>query len=172
MSKAFLSAEDRGDCEHWRLQRYLHTISQYTLMTSEEEAILVRRLRSGERAALDPLINANLHHVVVIAKTYLHRGLGCMDLLAEGTTGLIKAARYYDACGGFRFKTYATWWIARSIEEALDAESAAANRLGCASVRDDTETEADRCVPDDPTMHGRQVKKFPRATRFPSAESR
>lgn len=170
MSTAFSSADDQEAREHGQLQCYLQAISRYKPLTSEEEAALVQRLRFGEREALDPLVNANLHHVVVIARTYLHRGLGSLDLIAEGTTGLIKAARCFDAGGGFRFMTCAKWWIARSIEEALDAQATAAHRSASASVRGDAEAAADRHAPDEPPAHGRLVRKSPRAPDSPRAE--
>ena len=105
------------------LEKYLSDISKEALITIEEETRLARRIREGDQAALDKLTKANLRFVVSVAKQYQNQGLPLIDLINEGNLGLIKAARKFDETRGFKFISYAVWWIRQSILEALSEKS-------------------------------------------------
>lgn len=104
-------------------QLYLNDIGHEPLLTAAEESALARRVREGDFAARQSMIEHNLRLVIKIAKHYLHRGLTLMDLVEEGNLGLIHALEKFDPERGFRFSTYATWWIRQNIERAIMNQS-------------------------------------------------
>lgn len=104
-------------------QLYLNDIGREPLLTAAEEFALTRRVREGDFDARQSMIEHNLRLVVKIAKHYLHRGLTFMDLVEEGNLGLIHALEKFDPERGFRFSTYATWWIRQNIERAIMNQS-------------------------------------------------
>ncbi len=110
------------------LDKYLHEIAKVELISAEEEVDLARRIRNGDEKALDLLIKANLRFVVSVSKQYQNQGLSLPDLINEGNLGLIKAAQRFDETRGFKFISYAVWWIRQSILQAL-AEQARIVRL-------------------------------------------
>lgn len=105
------------------LDKYLQEISREELITVDEEVDLAQRIRQGDQAALERLVKANLRFVVSVAKQYQNQGLSLPDLINEGNLGLIKAAEKFDETRGFKFISYAVWWIRQSILQALAEQS-------------------------------------------------
>lgn len=105
------------------LEKYLHDIGKEELITPEEEVDLARRIKKGDQEALEKLTKANLRFVVSVAKQYQHQGLSLPDLINEGNLGLIKAAQKFDETKGFKFISYAVWWIRQCILQALAEQS-------------------------------------------------
>jgi RNA polymerase primary sigma factor len=110
------------------LDKYLNEISKLKMITADEEVVLAKRIQDGDEKALEKLVYANLRFVVSVAKQYQNQGLTLPDLINEGNLGLVKAAKRFDYTRGFKFISYAVWWIRQSILQAL-AEQARIIRL-------------------------------------------
>lgn len=109
--------------ESQSLDKYFNEIGKVTLLTAEEEVELARKIKEGDPEALEKLTKANLRFVVSVAKQYQNQGLSLGDLINEGNLGLIKAARRFDETRGFKFISYAVWWIRQAIMQALAEQS-------------------------------------------------
>ena len=120
--KQFTNREDTS------LDKYLHEIGKVELINAEEEVDLAQRMHNGDLNARDSLIKANLRFVVSVSKQYQNKGMSLPDMINEGNLGLIKAAERFDETRGFKFISYAVWWIRQSIQQAL-AEKARIVRL-------------------------------------------
>ncbi|MEX0811133.1 MAG: RNA polymerase sigma factor RpoD/SigA [Chitinophagales bacterium] len=117
------------------LDRYLQEIAKVNLLTAEEEVELAQKIKKGDNAALEKLVKSNLRFVVSVAKQYQNQGLALSDLVNEGNLGLIKAAERFDETKGFKFISYAVWWIRQSIMQSLVEHSRIirlpVNKVGC-----------------------------------------
>ena len=105
------------------LRLFLDEIGQYPLLTAEQEVELAKRVEKGDKAAKDQMVNANLRLVVHIAKRYQNQGITLLDLIQEGIFGLIRAVEKFDWRKGFKFSTYATWWIRQALQRALQKQA-------------------------------------------------
>lgn len=105
------------------IESYLTAISKEHMVSPEEEVELAQRIHKGDQVALDKLVRANLRFVVSVAKLYQNQGLSLSDLISEGNVGLVKAAEKFDETRGFKFISYAVWWIRQSIMQALSEQS-------------------------------------------------
>lgn len=105
------------------LYQFLQDISKEELITPEEEVILAQKIKNGDQVALDKLVKSNLRFVVSVAKQYQNQGLSLQDLINEGNIGLIKAAQRFDETRGFKFISFAVWWIRQSILQAIADKS-------------------------------------------------
>jgi RNA polymerase primary sigma factor len=125
--------------ENASLEKYLSEIGRLDMITAEEEVRLARMIKEGDQFALDRLTKANLRFVVSVAKQYQNQGLSLPDLINEGNLGLIKAARRFDETRGFKFISYAVWWIRQSILQAIAEQSRIVrlplNQVGSLSIK-------------------------------------
>src|SRR5690554_2212588 len=139
------------------LDRYLQDISKIGLITAEEEVKLARKIKNGCPVALDKLASANLRFVVSVAKQYQNQGLSLPDLINEGNLGLIKAAQRFDETRGFKFISYAVWWIRQSILQAIAEQSRIVrlplNQIGSINKVRRTFTELEQKFEREPLEH-------------------
>jgi RNA polymerase primary sigma factor len=105
------------------LDKYLQEIGKIDLITADEEVRLAQRIKEGDQGALDKMVKANLRFVVSVAKQYQNQGLSLGDLINEGNVGLVKAAMRFDETRGFKFISYAVWWIRQCIMQAIAEQS-------------------------------------------------
>jgi RNA polymerase primary sigma factor len=137
------------------LDKYLSEIAKVSLITAEEEAELARRIRKGDTAALDKLVKANLRFVVSVAKQYQNGTLTLSDLINEGNLGLIKAAGRFDETRGFKFISYAVWWIRQTIMQAMAEQSRMVrlplNRVGSLNKISKTMSDLEQLYQREPT---------------------
>ena len=117
INKQFTNRENKS------LDKYLNEISKVEMITPSEEVELAKRIKDGDQVALEKLVNSNLRFVVSVAKQYQNQGLTLGDLINEGNLGLIKAAQRFDETRGFKFISYAVWWIRQSILQSLADQS-------------------------------------------------
>ncbi|MGQ0720405.1 MAG: sigma-70 family RNA polymerase sigma factor [Candidatus Eiseniibacteriota bacterium] len=150
------SALTRTESDDLSLEIYLKEIRRTELLTPGGEVELAKRIRSGDRSALDELVQANLRFVVSVARQYSGRGLPLADLINEGNMGLIKAAERFDETRGFRFISYAIWWIRQAILQALSEQTRVVripvNRAGKASRIDRTAQMLGQSLGREPTI--------------------
>lgn len=138
------------------LEKYFQEISKVSMIQADEEAVLAKRIREGDEMALVKLTKANLRFVVSVAKQYQNRGLSLNDLINEGNVGLIKAGKRFDETRGFKFISYAVWWIRQSIIQAL-AEHSRMVRLPFNRVAD--LNKASRTISDLEQQHHRDPSR-------------
>src|SRR5207248_268356 len=123
-----VTREDEPEVATDSLQLFLRNIGRISLLTAAREVELAKRIERGDQRAKKEMVEANLRLVVSIAKRYRNQGLPFLDLIQEGTIGLVRAAEKFDHRRGFKFSTYATWWIRQAVSRAL-ADKARTIRL-------------------------------------------
>ncbi|HZY36639.1 MAG TPA: RNA polymerase sigma factor RpoD/SigA [Mucilaginibacter sp.] len=137
------------------LQQYLSDVAKIPMVTAEEEVILTQKIKQGDQAALERLTSANLRFVVSVAKQYESSGLTLGDLINEGNLGLIKAAKRFDETKGFKFISYAVWWIRQSILQAINDHARIvrlpANKVGDLSKISKTSSQLEQHLERAPT---------------------
>lgn len=116
-------AKNKDNRAQQTLDQYFKEIGEVSLLTAQEEIDLTKRIKKNDHKAMEQLVQANLRFVVSVAKEYQHQGLSLSDLISEGNIGLIKAAKRFDETRGFKFISYAVWWIRQSILQALAEHS-------------------------------------------------
>lgn len=138
------------------LDKYLADIAREDMVTPEEEVMLAQRIKAGDEIALERLVRANLRFVVSVAKQYQNQGLSLPDLINEGNVGLIKAAQRFDETKGFKFISYAVWWIRQSILQAVAEQSRMVrlplNQVGALSKIKKTSTRLEQLYHRQPTI--------------------
>lgn len=138
------------------LDKYLHEIGKVELISPEEEVSLAKKIRNGDEKALDKLIKSNLRFVVSVSKQYQNQGLSLPDLINEGNVGLIKAAQRFDETRGFKFISYAVWWIRQSILQALAEQSRIVrlplNKIGSINKINKTFSELEQLFEREPSV--------------------
>jgi RNA polymerase primary sigma factor len=138
------------------LDKYLHEIGKVELLSAEKEVELAKRIKKDDREALEQLIKANLRFVVSVSKQYQNQGLSLSDLINEGNLGLIKAAERFDETRGFKFISYAVWWIRQSILQALAEQSRIVrlplNKIGSINKINKTFNKLEQEYQRDPTI--------------------
>jgi RNA polymerase primary sigma factor len=141
--------------ESQSLDKYLQEIGKVDLLTADEEVVLAKLIKSGDKVALEKLTKANLRFVVSVAKQYQNQGLSLSDLINEGNLGLIKSAQRFDETRGFKFISYAVWWIRQSILQALAEQSRIVrlplNRVGSLNKISRTFSELEQKYEREPT---------------------
>ncbi len=139
------------------LDKYLHEIGKVDLLTADEEVNLARKLKEGDEDAMAKLVKANLRFVVSVAKQYQNQGLSLPDLINEGNVGLIKAAQRFDETRGFKFISYAVWWIRQSILQALAEQARIVklplNKIGSINKVNRALTELEQKFEREPTIN-------------------
>lgn len=144
------------------LDKYLSEIAKIDLITAEQEVQLAKRIREGDQMALEKMVNANLRFVVSVAKQYQNHGLTLSDLINEGNLGLIKAASRFDETRGFKFISYAVWWIRQTILQALAEQSRIVrlplNRVGSLNKINQAFSELEQVHQREPTAEELAVK--------------
>ncbi|RMF61858.1 MAG: RNA polymerase sigma factor RpoD/SigA [Calditrichaeota bacterium] len=139
------------------IEKYLEEIGGFSPLPPEQEIELTRKIRKGDSAALDKLVKANLRFVISVAKEYQGQGLPLQDLISEGNLGLIKAAQRFDETRGFKFISYAVWWIRQSILQALAEQSRVVrlplNRVGAINKVGRVLEKLEKRYGREPSMH-------------------
>ena len=141
------------------MEAYLKDLNRIPLLTAEEEKDLAQKAAAGSKSAKNKLVNANLRFVVAIAKTYQGRGFELMDLISEGNLGLIAAADHFDVSKGYKFISYAVWWIRQSIQKALSDKSRAI-RLPMNKVSEIYQIEKARSLVENDKAEEEQIREI------------